>query len=409
MRRPRARETEKLETSFKDGTVRWGKTGPMTNAAPPAAPPRLIEIMRTGRQTDAHGRVVDFTAGDLKAIADAYDPKLAPAPVVVGHPKMDAPAYGWLKRLVAEGDSLFAEEEDVAPEFDEMRRARRFRNRSASFYLAGSPGNPKPGGMYIKHVGWLGAAAPAVKGLKQVAFAEEEDGVVEFALGDRRWGFRAVSDALRRLREYLIDANGQDTADRAIPDYLISSIAEAAQPDPETDAIPAFAEPVTGDPDMTQQNDLAERERQLKEREARVAAQETAQAKAVAQARRSEAVAFAENLIKDGRLLPARKDTVVELMLALPTEAPLAFGEGDERVEKPAAELFRELLGAYPAQIDFAEKSEGGAAIDGIVSFAAPPGVTVDAGRSKLYVKAKAYQQQHPHASWTDAVAAVGG
>lgn len=398
---------ENLETSFKDSAAASMKTGAMTTASH-SAQPRLIEIMRAGRHTDANGVVVEFTQADLQSIADAYDPQLAPAPVVVGHPKMDDPAYGWVKRLVADGDSLFAEEEDVEPQFAEMRQSKRFRNRSASFYTANSPSNPKPGALYLKHVGWLGAAAPAVKGLKQVSFAEDQGGTIEFALNDRRWVFRVISDALRRFRDRLIDTDGQDTADKVLPDYLISSISDAAQPDADLDLTPAFAEPFIEESSMTQNTDLATRERQLKEREDRVAAQERDHAAAAAKARRADAVAFAESLIQDGRLLPAQKDSVVELQLALPTNAPLAFGEGDGRVEKPAVELFRELLGASNPQIDFTEKSERKVASE-TVDFASPAGTTVDAAGLALHSKAIAYQAQHPGVPYLAAVKAVGG
>lgn len=375
----------------------------MTNPAATKPAPRLIEIMRAGRQTDSQGRAVDFTAADLQAIAAAYDPQLAPAPVVVGHPSIDDPAYGWIKRLVVQGESLFAEETDVEPQFDELRRAKRFRNRSASFYLPDSPGNPKPGGMYIKHVGWLGAAAPAVKGLKPVNFSDTQEGVIEFSMSDRRWGFSSVADALRRLRERLIDTDGQDTADSVLPDYLIKDVAAAAQPDATTETA-TYAEPITEEPDMTSEA----KARELAEREARVAAQEQALASAAAQARRSEAVAFAEGLVNSGKLLPVRKAAVVELLLALPTDAPLTFGEGAERIEKPAGELLRELLSAAPVQIDFAEKGHQDVDTQS-VSFAAPPGASVDPAGLALHSRAINWQAQHPGCSYHAAVKAVGG
>ncbi|OYW21050.1 MAG: hypothetical protein B7Z43_11640, partial [Sphingomonas sp. 12-62-6] len=41
---------------------------------------------------------------DLAATAAAYDPAKFEAPIVVGHPALDAPAYGWVRGLAfAEG------------------------------------------------------------------------------------------------------------------------------------------------------------------------------------------------------------------------------------------------------------------------------------------------------------------
>jgi hypothetical protein len=70
---------------------------------------------------------------------------------------------------------------DVEPSFAEAVRDGRYRNVSASFYPPSAAHNPRPGVFYLKHVGFLGAAAPAVKGLKTVSFAGAEAEAVEFA------------------------------------------------------------------------------------------------------------------------------------------------------------------------------------------------------------------------------------
>lgn len=368
--------------------------------------PRLIEIFRAGRHVAADGREVEFTAADVQAIADGYDPALSPAPVVVGHPKLDAPAYGWVDRLVAKDGVLFAEEGQVDPAFEGLRKAGRFRNRSASFYLPDSPSNPKPGQLYIKHVGWLGAAAPAVKGLKQVSFAENEEGVVEFALSDRRWGFRAMADIARRMREWWIAEKGLEVADELIPSWQIDSLNEAGQPDPDS-AVRSFAG--LEDIAVDRAAEFAERERALDEREERIRQVEQQNAQAAQQARRDEALAFADGLVKEGKLLPARKATIVELILALPTEAPLSFGEGDDHVEQSAPDLLCTFLASLPPQIDFTERSASQDDDTASLEFSAPPGATVSADRSALYSKAKAYQREHPGTDWAAAVAAVGG
>jgi hypothetical protein len=45
---------------------------------------------------------------------------------------------------------------------------------SASFFSPGQEGNPEPSAYYLKHVGFLGAMAPAVKGLAPLNFSERE-------------------------------------------------------------------------------------------------------------------------------------------------------------------------------------------------------------------------------------------
>ena len=58
-----------------------------------------VEIMRTGTHTSSSGDRVTFTDDDLAAIASGYDPAYSEAPVVIGHPAENGPAYGWVKSL----------------------------------------------------------------------------------------------------------------------------------------------------------------------------------------------------------------------------------------------------------------------------------------------------------------------
>ena len=66
-----------------------------------------------------------------------------------------------------------ADPEKVEPNFAEMVNDGRFPKISSSFWPPNHPSNPKPGVWYLRHVGFLGAAAPAVKGLKPASFSDE--------------------------------------------------------------------------------------------------------------------------------------------------------------------------------------------------------------------------------------------
>ena len=77
------------------------------------------------------GAALDFSVDDLAASAAAYDPALSEAPIVVGHPVTDAPAYGWVKSLAFAGGGLEAEPDQVDPAFAEMVAAGRFKKISA--------------------------------------------------------------------------------------------------------------------------------------------------------------------------------------------------------------------------------------------------------------------------------------
>lgn len=156
---------------------------------------KRIEIFRPGAfKPMAGAEALSFSEGQLRATAVAYDPSKSEAPVVVGHPATDAPAFGWVKALDFADGTLGAYVDDLVPEFVDQVKAGRFKRVSASFYAPEATSNPRPGVYYLKHVGFLGAAAPAVPGLRSVSFAAdvasfsfegefagEDDGALSFA------------------------------------------------------------------------------------------------------------------------------------------------------------------------------------------------------------------------------------
>lgn len=374
--------------------------------------PAAFEIFRAGPQTDMHGRKVTIDRAELASIAAAYDPAKHEAPLVVGHPRLDAPAYGWVKGLRVEGDRLVADAHQVDPAFAAIVNEGRFKKRSASFLLPTSPDNPVPGSYYLNHVGFLGATAPAVKGLRDAQFAADAEQLVEFA-SDRRWGFRDVAVMFRRLRDWLIERDGAEAAEQIIPAWQIDSLIEAAQPDgqPEPEPGLAYAAPQPEETAVSESAppDYAEREQELSQRATDLAAREQALAERERQARHADAAEFAAGLVQAGQVLPRHAPVVTELLLVLPADSPLSFAAEDGTTAEIApADALRELLASLPAQVDFAEKS-GVDTIAAPVAFATPPGETADPTGIALHNKAMAWMQQHPGTAYLAAVKAVGG
>lgn len=135
-----------------------------------------IEIFKAGAHIDSSGRSHEFSSLVVAAMATVYDPARHEAPLTLGHPEDNLPAYGWVKSLRATPDGrLLMRASDLTPEFSEAVRAGRYKKRSASFYPPGAPNNPAPGSWYLRHVAWLGAQVPAVRGLADVNF----DGVAD--------------------------------------------------------------------------------------------------------------------------------------------------------------------------------------------------------------------------------------
>ena len=125
---------------------------------------KWIEIARTGTFTDSLGRVQTFTAADLAAIARSYDPEQRDAPLVFGHPQSDsAPAFGWVQKLQSEGEKLFASFAHVPSVVRDLVAQGHYRHVSMSLM---------PDRVTLRHVALLGAAQPAIDGLKAVELAE---------------------------------------------------------------------------------------------------------------------------------------------------------------------------------------------------------------------------------------------
>jgi hypothetical protein len=338
-----------------------------------------LQIFKTGRHVPMNGSALSFSEADLKASAEAYNPALHEAPIVIGHPKDNGPAWGWIHALAFAEGSLEAEPVQVDPAFAEAVDAGRYKKMSASFYAPESPNNPVPGVYYLRHVGFLGAMPPSVKGLREVHFAEGEEGVVEFAELDS-WGVRQVARLFRGLRDYLAGKFTLEDADRAVPSYLVENLEEIAnRPDPEeTDtgaASPAFSEdPMKTTPGAAaggaqttpnaeelaaQKTALDTREADLNAREQKIQEGET-RARHTEEARiRKDAEDFAEGLAKEGKLAAADRPGIVELLVLAAKAAPVEFGEGDKKTTITPLETLKANLSARPKLVEFGEMGGG--------------------------------------------------
>ena len=83
-------------------------------------------IFKAGTHTSAGGTTLDFSDDVLQASASAYDPAIHEAPMVIGHPADNGPAFGWIASLrYAEGE-LHADPDQVNGDFEEMVQAGSF-------------------------------------------------------------------------------------------------------------------------------------------------------------------------------------------------------------------------------------------------------------------------------------------
>ena len=375
---------------------------------------KAFQIFKPGKHTASDGRVIEFTAEMLQAAVAAYDPALHEAPIVVGHPKDNGPAYGWVKSLAFdESGAVVVEPQQLETTFEEMVDAGRFKKRSASWYMPDSPVNPKPGTLYLRHVGFLGATAPAIKGLKDVEFSDGE-GVVEF-VENARFAWASVNVMLRGLREWIIGKDGLEAADKVLPNFYLSDIEAASRQSDDTQiaGMPAYSE----DPDMKTIEQLQaevaaqaatiatlqanQKPANFGEQEASLQAREAAVATAEAAAQRVTISNRVDAIVKAGRMVPAQKAAAVSFAMGLADkDASIDFGEGDKAKKVTQREAYLLQLESSPKVVDYKELAPN----DG-----APGDVAMDPVKASQKARdlVKAAAEKGRTISFTEAVAEV--
>lgn len=354
-----------------------------------------LAVFAPGTHTAMDGRTVTFTLDNCIDLASSYDPSLSEAPFVIGHPSLTAPAYGWAKRFEVRDGLVYAEPKQVNPVFAEAFNAGSYKKRSLSIYLPDTPGNPKPGHYYARHVGFLGAVPPAIKGLPDVQFSEAngDNAPLEFALP---FETELLADLLRGVRDYLVEKEGTERADQILPQWRIKSLEEMGTK-ADNSVIPQLAyaeEHIVDEKEQalakrekdlaereaalaikeknpgtttttTPADELAKREAALQVREAKIAELEKANAEAGKKQRRDDITSFADSLVTAGKILPRQKNSLVGVLVNLGNEV-ISFADGSASVSETPEVLLRKLLEEKPGVLDFSEKSrsEGNDVLD---------------------------------------------
>lgn len=282
-----------------------------------------IEIFRAGKRLDAHGNEFDITVDNLKQVVDSYNPAYHEAPIVIGHPKMNTPAYAWVESVSLDGETLKATLKQIDPEFGELVKSGKYKKVSASFYTPDSPSNPVKGSWSLRHVGFLGAMPPAVKGLKEPIFGDDETGVIDFT---------EEVQADKPSDEPLPSDDGK-------PD---------AQPNPQPN------HPIKGEDVMTD-DDKKELEA-LRAENARLKAEKLT---AMMQAKQADNASFAEKLITDGKLAPVVKDKALDLLNSALSEDMAKQGNPEFNENDGMVAKVKDFLAALPTVVDMGEFAKG--------------------------------------------------
>lgn len=327
--------------------------------------PKPFRIFRTGTHTDSAGGTTTFTAEQLQATVKAYNEGDWRAPVVVGHPKGHAPAYGWVGKLSLSdaGDVICDDLDKLNPDFAELMKSGAYRNRSASWYAPDHPSNPTPGVWQLRHLGMLGAQPPALKGLGDVEFGDADAGlVVEF--GD--YTTSTIGSLFRRMRDGLLAKWGAEETDKILPSFLVEDV-EAAGRQAIEQSVPNYSESVMTPEEIAALQAQANRATQLETDLAAANAARTAAEAAVASfaeqnATRARAVTIATctaaltPLVTAGKVTPEQVPALVEFMAGLDdADKVIEFGEhtGDNKLTARA--MFLQTLETRPAVVNYGE------------------------------------------------------
>lgn len=270
-----------------------------------------MELFRTGTHTDSSGKTQTWTEQDLDTIVAKYDPTTHEAPAVIGHPKDNAPAYAWVEGLKREGGILLGKFKQVLPEFAEGVKSGLWKKRSIALYPD----------MTLRHVGFLGAQPPAIKGLKDIAFASGEECItIEFS--ESTEGDDDKDEKIKALQAQL-EASKQNEA------ALETKFAEAS-----TAA-------------LTQEEARKKLETEL--------------ANIRNETRGKEREVYIDTLIAQGKLTPAIRQLAIDVVSICDSVGMYTFSEGDI----PATQKVESFLSALPVVVTFGEmEHEGGSDVD---------------------------------------------
>lgn len=150
-----------------------------------------VDVMRTGTFTPSNGTTYEVTTELIDNCVHLFSNGQRRIPLVFGHPKTNAPAFGWVAGMRRVGDVLQAQFSQVHEDAKTLVENGYYKNVSVSLHPEGG----------LRHIGLLGAVQPAIPGLREVKFDTGEDQIVlEFAARSSRES--EVTFALEKLAEY---------------------------------------------------------------------------------------------------------------------------------------------------------------------------------------------------------------
>jgi broad specificity phosphatase PhoE len=371
-----------------------------------------VEAFKEGTHTDADGISRKWEPKDIDTIAQQYNSATAEsnpnrhiAPVVIGHPKDNSPAVGWIEKAKSTGGKLMLKMKELHPDFVEALKKGMYKTRSISLYPD----------LNIRHIGFLGGAVPAVKGLGPFKFHSEEKALTyEFAEGSfededvnemkQELGFfRKLMNTFKiEINKYTNHAEGT-SSDLQAADVLTQGTSDIRQegatmaesvntnagaivgqsgtgnpattpavegrkdesektisgaPQPQTKAVPVKDVKDTKDENTELAQELSEMKDKLAKAEAECNRLQTL----VDEAQKSDAMKsfreFAEGLVASGKLLPRDvEQTALNIKLRSEMDLKTASDFAEKKTDTITnyVEEYKEYLQSLPSVLDYSE------------------------------------------------------
>lgn len=318
-----------------------------------------VPIFKTGAHTSSNGFSKNWTEQDLDRIVETYNAQPAEsrhdAPAVIGHPKSDGPAYGFFEKLKREGELLYGELRDAKTEFIDWVKAGHYRKVSPKI----------DSNFLLKHVGWLGAQPPAVKGLPEFSFSNADQGEawdIEFSEGDSLNDDQNMNGTQKKREG---STNEQDGTESKAGTPAAGTGAAAGG----TQATPA----ATGDAGTATVSAVEFAEYQKKQQ-----AEADQLRKDLAEQRdKNRELEFSEYLGSDklkGRVTPAMRPGLTRIMKTLADAETYEFSEVDgegkaTEVKRQPLDELKGLLERLPESVHFGEMATEGASQSATAEF----------------------------------------
>lgn len=296
---------------------------------------KWCEIFTTGTHKDSKGNERTWTKSDLEKIKYNFENKNPDFPICCGHPQSNSPAYGWVDELKIEDDAqkvshLYASYKDVQPEFKEAYNKGLFKTRSLSLTQDLIP----------RHIAFLGAQAPAIKGLEKFCFeACDNEIIIEFEAENSPYMINQPNPSAGADE---ISGSNKDNANEYKLNAKLPAVVGKENPAPPLE--PELNTNKKGQ-DMPENEELKQ---QLAQKDDEIAALKKQVEDSKQAALTKEFQDFCDNAISEGHLLPAQREAVLNILFAT-TDNNINFAD---RETKSATEVFKDFISGLN-QMDF--------------------------------------------------------